>query len=131
MQEIATLIAGGGSVGGIILGVMWTLQRSFGGITEQWATIFATQEKQIAELGKELTETRVQAALDRGRYDAEIATAKLAEKQCREDWIALSLEVRDLRRKFDQPAPAAVGPVAVTIEDGPVPVTIVEEGSNG
>lgn len=99
--DFVALLAGGGGVGGVILAIAALLRSSFSGITEQWATIFATQEKQIDELRRDLRETREQAALDRGRYDTEIASAKLAEKQCREDWIVLSVEVRELRKAVE------------------------------
>ena len=118
MLEIVTLLAGGGGVGAIVLAVLHLLSRSFAGITEQWSAIFATQEKQIATLRKELADTREEAALDRGRYDTEIASAKLAEKQCREDWIVLSVEVRELRKTFESREPKVPTPLPVTIVDG-------------
>ena len=101
MQELIPVLAGGGSVGTVILGVIVVLSRSFRGISDQWSVIFRTQETQIAELRKQLQDTREDAAEDRGRFETEILAAKLAEKACREDWMALSVEVRDLRRVME------------------------------
>lgn len=99
-----------GSLGGITaIGLI--LRSAFRGVTDQWARIFETQERQISELQKDLTASREQQAADRARFEeqiksltqrfeAELLASKLEAKQYRADYERISEELRAMHRQM-------------------------------
>lgn len=63
---------GAGVTSALIAAVTLILRRSFAGIATQWQEIFATQRDEIADLRKELSAVREQAARDRLQFHTEL-----------------------------------------------------------
>lgn len=107
-----------GSLGGITaIGLI--LRSAFRGVTDQWARIFETQERQISELQKDLTASREQQAADRARFEeqiksltqrfeAELLASKLEAKQYRQDYERISEEMRQMHRQMSAASPTTV-----------------------
>lgn len=107
-----------GSLGGITaIGLI--LRSAFRGVSDQWARIFETQERQISELQKDLTASREQQAADRARFEeqiksltqrfeAELLASKLEAKQYRQDYERISEEMRQMHRQMSAASPTTV-----------------------
>jgi len=113
-----------GSLGGITaIGLI--LRSAFRGVTEQWSRIFETQERQIRELQKDLSDSRAQQVEDRTRFEeqikaltqrfeAELLASKLEAKQYRTDYERVSAEIHELRRQMTTTTTVNVGAQGAT-----------------
>lgn len=107
-----------GSLGGITaIGLI--LRSAFRGVSDQWARIFETQERQISELQKDLTASREQQAADRARFEeqiksltqrfeTELSAAKLEAKRYRADYERISEELRAIHRQMSTANPTTI-----------------------